>query len=206
MRPLTAFEAKVSEAILAFAEVRRWEFAACLETPGGPLIELRTLMRLDAADPSESVIQRVNQGAAVIVHHNHLSQESLSDADWKGVTNLFCEIFAHCADGTVYWGRAKDKAAITSALARPSLEYDATNLLFPLILNDPDSSSIAMFFRKEVINRAMRICGMVEYEYVWGSAAVPPCGPNAMSRPVHELGTRFDPALDRAAGDLARTF
>jgi len=205
MRALSPLEDEISKAIVSLADVQQWEFAAFLETANGPLIEIRTLMRIDGADPSEDVHRRAKQGGNIVVHHNHLSQESLSDADWNGLTDVFSETFAHCSDGTSYWGRAKDKSAIAKALATPGLENTATNLLFKLIFTDPDSALIAMFFRKEVINRAMCICGIVEYEYIWGSTCALPHGAKINVRPANEWGKHFDLDIDKAAKSLAQT-
>jgi hypothetical protein len=207
IRPLTKLEKQVAEALVSLAEVRSWEFAAFLETADGPLIEIRTLMRRDGADPSEDVHSRADQGAQIVVHHNHLTQESLSDADWKGLTELFSETFAHCSDGTMYWGRAKDKDAVRKVMETPSLENDATNLLCQMIRSDPDSSTVGAFFRKEILNRAMRVRGIVDYEYAWGSTNALPVGsPWSIVTPANEWGKRFDRYINEAAKSLARRF
>jgi hypothetical protein len=58
MRPLGSLEDEISKATILFAVVRQWEFAAFLETANGPLIEIRTLMRVAVASASAWVIRR----------------------------------------------------------------------------------------------------------------------------------------------------
>lgn len=204
MRALTRLESDVAAAIVSFAKVREWEFSASLEAPQGPLIEIRTLMRPDGADPSDTVLARAKAGGQVVIHHNHLSQESLSDTDWRGLAELFTETFAHCADGTRYWGRVKDPQAVQTVLTKSDLlEIEGGNLLFSSIMNHSHSTDIASFFRKEILNRAMRLRGYVDYEYVWGALQVPPFGPYALPWSAGDLGKNFDSYIDSAAAALA---
>ncbi|HEY4343242.1 MAG TPA: hypothetical protein VGN05_02765 [Parvibaculum sp.] len=163
-------------------------------------------MRSDGADPSEDVKQKALCGA-ITVHHNHLSQESLSFPDWYGLATLFYESFAHCRDETSYWGRVLDKRKITEIRQNnhQALEMNATNLLFSILTNNntPNPSDIATFFRKEVFNRAMRIQAIVEYEYKWGT----PSHTNPVTcdnTSVAGLGTRLNNFIDQAATELAR--
>lgn len=203
IRLLTRFETNIADALIVFADTRAWEFAAFLESPTGPCIEIRTTMNPAAAEPSRNVHDCIASGCNVIVHHNHLSQESLSDADWMGLAVLFYETFAHCADGTVYWGRVLDKVTIQQ-LPLQSLEGLAMNELFQLVSPNPniiDAASISLFLRKEVLNRALRIKNIVEYEYQWGSLAVG----GSIGYSAHELGIQFGPAIDAAATTIART-
>ena len=207
IRPLTPLETDTTEKILASAGIRPCEFAAFLDTPSGPLIELSTAGRPDGADPSEKVLQLIDAGHRVVVHHNHLSQESLSDTDWYGLAKKFAETFAHCADGTCYWGRVLQPSVVETAIANGAVELQANNLLYDLIIwDDSESPAVAQFFRKEVMNRAMRQCGFVEYEYAWGSLPNPPVGPSALTRTAGELGKRFDAKIDQAASALASHF
>jgi hypothetical protein len=205
MRPLTSFEQDVANGILASADEQQKEFAALLEGTNGPLIGTFSSGRADRVDLSEDVLKHVKEHGGVIVHHNHLSQESLSVDDWLGLTEVYAETFAHCADGTIYWGRAIDRVSISEVLQRyGSLEDPATNVLFNLIIfADQNSSSIATFFRKEVINRAMRIRGYVEYEYTWGSKYELPHGARVAALSVHVWGKQFNAQIDEAAQLLA---
>jgi len=206
MRALTTLETETVKEILSQAEDHGWEFAGFLESPNGPSLGIHTSRRPDGVDPPEQVVTRARQTGNILVHHNHLSQESLSDVDWMGMVELFSEMFAHCADGTMYWGRAKDKAALGRVLEfRVALELRAINSLVALIrYADANSSYIADFFRKEILNRAMRIRGIVEYEYRWGAGDAVPPGARAAARPAHEWGKRFDSAIDTVAVELAQ--
>jgi hypothetical protein len=63
-----------------------------LEGTDGPQIgTLFTSRRVDGVDLREDVVQRAREHGSVIVHHNHLSQESLSDTDWRGLIEVFAE-------------------------------------------------------------------------------------------------------------------
>jgi hypothetical protein len=52
LRTLTQFEQPIAAAVLKLGSQQRWEFAAFLAAPMGPLIEIRTVMRPDGVDPS----------------------------------------------------------------------------------------------------------------------------------------------------------
>lgn len=59
---------------------------AFLEIPEGPMIGgLETDMQIDGVQPSDEVISHSRQKAPIIIHQNHLSQESLCNADWNGL-------------------------------------------------------------------------------------------------------------------------
>jgi hypothetical protein len=209
MRLLSSFEDAVAVAVVDLGRFSNWEFAAYLEGPSGPLIELITRMRSDGADPSQDVQTKAAQGTAIVVHHNHLSQQSLSSADWYGLVHLFAESFAHCADGTVYWGRVLKKADVGQVLARyEPLRMNATNHLFNQLPSGAQSSDIAEFFSKEVVNQAMSLRGFVEYEVQWGSGNVLPestqNAPNAGS-PAGILGCAIAGKILEAAKALAPT-
>jgi hypothetical protein len=212
-RRLTAFEGTIANAVVSLGISHDWEFGAYLITPVGPLIEIRCLMRDDSADPSQDVHSLANAGAQIVVHHVHLSQESLSIPDWNGLVTLFSETFAHCADGTRYWGRVVDRAWVEKIVHCDAqrVEMNAQNHLFS-ILNGTTFNSIganaAQFFRKEVVNRAMRLRGFVEYEYSWGSKAVPPHVRQGYPAPPSSagiLGTSLEVHIDQAASLLAPT-
>lgn len=212
-RTLTAFEAPIAEAVVSLGISQNWEFGAYLIAPNGPLIEIRCLMRDDSADPSQDVHSLANAGAQIVVHHVHLSQESLSIPDWNGLATIFSETFAHCADGTKYWGRVVDRACVEKIVHCDAqrVEMNAENYLFSILDRTSfhsNGADAAHFFRKEVVNRAMRLRHFVEYEYSWGSKAVPPHvhnGYHARPNSAGILGTSLEVHIDQAAGLLAPT-
>jgi hypothetical protein len=135
------------------------------ESAAGPLLELVTDDLDDRADPRQATLDFIGQGGRPILHHNHLSQESLSFADWNGACDYFDEVFAHCADGTLYWGRVLDRPKVKALLDRAvAIETDAMNDLFQILLNagEAEASELSTFFRKEVANRAMALIDAVE--------------------------------------------
>ncbi|WP_454748923.1 hypothetical protein [Ciceribacter selenitireducens] len=184
-----------------------WEFAAFLKTPTGPLIEVRTLMRDDACDPSQDVHASAARGNPIVVHHNHLTQQSLSFPDWDGLCSIFSETFAHCADGTVYWGKVVSHADVLRVRAKAqNVELDATNALAKELGYQPDSAIVAEFFRKEVVNRAMLLCGFVEYEHAWGKGFALPYvrpGQTALGKPAGAFGSAIDHEIDLSAQAIA---
>jgi hypothetical protein len=215
-RPLTTFEIPIADAVIIFGLLKQWEFAAYLNTPNGPLIEMRCLMRDDCADPSQNVRSIAETGTQIVVHHNHLSQESLSFPDWNGLATLFDETFAHCADGTRYWGRVLNRPCVEKVIhcAAQTVEMNAENHLFSTLNNVPNQANhpmtpafLAHFFRKEVVNRAMRLRKFVDYEYSWGMQNIIPYfrpGQTAPG-PVGILGTVLEVYIDQAANVLAPT-
>lgn len=205
MRKITAFEQRVAETILTSADEQLQEYAALLEGAEGPLIRMFASGCADRVDLSEDVLKRVKQHGGVIVHHNHLSQESLSDADWTGLIEAYAETFAHCADGTIYWGRVLDQEATAKVIANGFVEWAAIDKLNKLVESHPDYPSIGTFFCKEVTNRAMRIRGFVEYEYSWGSEHVLPHGARSGGAPANVWGRHFNVPIDEAAKILAPT-
>ena len=211
-RSLTLFESPIADAVVKLGSLQKWEFAAYLSSPNGPLVEIRTLMRDDGADPSYDVWDLVKKNTPIVVHHNHLSQESLSHADWMGLTCGFDEIFAHCEDGTTYWGRVLACPCVIKRVLQKytTIETCAENNLFAILnaLNGPNAANLAHFFRKEVVNRAMGIRNFVEYEYSWGTHNIPPyVHVNAV--PAHGsagiLGAGLNGYIDQAAQILAHT-
>lgn len=217
-RDLTDFETSIAAEVVSLGTQQDWEFAAFLEAPkDGPpkdgLIEMRTLRVTDRADPSMDVHLKAKMGAKIVVHHNHLSQESLSFADWRGLSSIFEETFAHCADGTIYWGRVLDRCAVEKMLRckTQAVEVSAENLLFAILGQTTWSASatdLACFFRKEVVNRAMRICKYVEYEFAWGTTNITaPSLINQSTLPFKTaggLGAQLDTLIDKAAIKLAQ--
>lgn len=207
-RILTAFETPIAAAVVALGSSRNWEFAAYLETDTGPLIEIRTLMLDNCADPSQDVHDRAATGARIVVHHNHLTQESLSFPDWNGLAKIFNETFAHCADGTVYWGRMLKHASVKHIIDSSAItvETNAEQCLFNILNAGPCAAERAHFFRKEVVNRAMRQRGFIEYEFSWGTQNKQPyVGPGspAAPGPAGILGTSLNTPIDEAAKLLA---
>lgn len=206
-RPLTAFEQPIAATVVRLGTANSWEFASFLEAPVGPLIELRTLMRDDACDPSQDVHATAARGTAVVVHHNHLSQQSLSFPDWEGLCDVFSETFAHCADGTVYWGKVLSRPDVVRVRSKSSrVELDATNALFAQLGDLPHAAIVAEFFRKEVANRAMSDCGFVDYRHAWGTGTAVPytrAGQPKLGTSAGLLGNMIDKQIDRAAQVIA---
>lgn len=211
-RSLTQFEIPVVQQIIQSGSDKNWEYAAFLESANGPVIGgHQTDMRADGVSPSAAVILRAQQGVPIIIHHNHLSQESLSNSDWLGLNVFFSETFAHCEDGTTYWGRVLDKNSVAQVLSDyESHECTALNLLCTVMMQQNifrhTLTNEATFFRKEVVNRAMRICGFVEYEFSWGSLPHSSSATNGqwIQYPVGLIGPDMDSFIDSAAAQLAK--
>jgi hypothetical protein len=98
-----------------------------------------------------------------------------------------------------------NREATAKVIGSGQAELDAIKELSKLIDFHPDYTSIAMFFCKEVTNRAMRIRDLVEYEYVWGSKNEYPHGARAAAVPVYVWGKHFNSQIDEAAKTLAPT-
>lgn len=210
VRALTHFETAIAQNLVDLGNLKNWEFAAFVESPNGPLIEFITRMTDDGADPSSDVRNKATAGVDLTVHHNHLSQESLSFADWYGLATFFDETFAHCADGTCYWGRVINKAKVLDLHTNRAIaiENDALNALFSIIPNGPDAAALSDFFRKEVVNEAMKLRGFVEYEVDWGHGHNPPYvrpGNQPPPGPAGIIGALLSHQFAAAAAVLAPT-
>ena len=96
MRVLDQKENEIVSAIMAFSAVREWEFSAALDNKTFELEYFGTQMVKDKSEFPSS-INYLAKSKAITIHHNHLSKQSLSWADWRGLTIANChETFAHC--------------------------------------------------------------------------------------------------------------
>lgn len=206
-RPLTSFEMPYAARVVAEGMKDNFEHACFIETAIGPLLEVVTDCKDDRANPTQITLNFIAGGGRPILHHNHLSQESLSFADWSGASVMFDEVFAHCADGTVYWGRVLDHDGVAKVLARgEALEMTIMSTLHAKL----GLSVEAEFFRKEVINRAMRAKHFVDYEVLWGSKSALPYvraerGPPLTSTAA-QMAKPIEPDLEAIAIALSYAF
>lgn len=202
LRTMTPLETKTVLLLIEAGEQSHWEYSASLETPDGPLLEFSTEMLENQANPSSMLLYCISKFPKFVLHHNHLSGESLSGSDWRGASLYFNEIFAHCNDGTSYYGNVINHKRNLAFLFQ-TLEVNAQDLLF----KHTDNPDIDGFFRKEVINRAFKIKGLVEYEYKWGTLSIPHQKIVNMNIPgiqsVGELGVMYDDAINKAAHNLS---
>ena len=170
IRSLTAYEKPIVALINQLAQAHHYEYAAFLQTNNGPLIELKTDMRDDAVATSCLVKKLAMSGQQILVHHNHLSSESLSRPDWRGLTEFFQETFAYGKDGTRYYGRVIDKVHVEKVMNNYDIHQgQAETELFEAFLEfQPNPVDLGKKFGKEVLNRALRIRGWVDYRFCWG--------------------------------------
>lgn len=185
-----------------------WEYSASLESPLGPLLEIRTEKMSGKANPSQLLINDSSSYPHYVLHHNHLSGESLGFADWCGASTHFNEIFAHCNDGTYYYGKVLQKDILLSKInsVKIHLESIAENCLNDRLL-DVYSQAIS-FFRKDVICRAFKLRGYVDYGYQWGCSTVKHTEVERMNIngiiSVGKLGAILDTIINEAACELSK--
>ncbi|MGA4651326.1 hypothetical protein [Enterobacter hormaechei] len=205
-RQMTNLEIITAELLVKAGENTKWEYSAILQSSKGPLLEVSTEKLPQRATPSDSIMAEIMQWPEVVLHHNHLSGESLSLSDWRGTSVYFNEIYAHCNDMTSYYGKVLDKERILSLVNDTSLnlEIDAENTLFNYVKN----AEVAGFFRKDVICRAFKLRGYVEYGYSWGILSADHM--NVLNVNIDEissvgkLGRIFDPMIDMAASEFTK--
>ena len=172
---MTKFENSIASLVVRHGTENGWEYAASLEGPNGPLLEIITEKRDDRAKPGLHVMDRAKAGARIVIHHNHLSKESLSQADWLGLIDApFDEMHAHTADGTHYWARILNCKAVRATAERwETLELDAmdafSNSALQRYSGNSDPSGCSQFYRRHVIAKAMEQMNYVEYEFSWGT-------------------------------------
>lgn len=204
-RSLTPFEVPIANAVVHLGSLKEWEFAAFLEAPTGPLIEMRTLMLPHGADPSQDVLNHARKGQ-LVCHHNHLSQESLSSADWNGLLDVFAETWAHCEDGSQYRGAVLDPVQVSKIIQTTyqCCEMNAMNTLVSTLVAHgvADANPLGEFFRKDVVNRAMDLRGFVTYETLWGTNTTTRSAAQ-LGMPVGFAGRAINAHLDAAAQALA---
>ena len=200
----------IANDLVKLGVMQDWEFAAFLETKDGPLIEIRTTRSPSSAEPSLNVTNLASSHP-LVCHHNHLSHESLSFADWNGLTDIFKETWTHCLDGTKYFGKVLQKRKVKEIIdtKRQSLLMNAQNQLTPLLISksEPNSAILETFFCKEVVSRAMKQCGLVMYAVDWGTDMSCNLNINGKKYPRNAglYGTTYDADIDSAASVLART-
>jgi hypothetical protein len=148
----------------------------------------------------------------MVCHHNHLSHESLSSADWRGLVRIFNETWAYCEDGTQYYGRVLDINGVERVLRRnyQALESKAETDLSTILVaqGHPEAVTLAAFFRKEVLNRAMLLRDMVAYEFDWGTTNVPPvtlAGLPPLTSHAGHYGHTLAAEIDQVAAGIAPT-
>ncbi|WP_194727136.1 hypothetical protein [Noviherbaspirillum malthae] len=206
-RPLTQFEQNYANQVVANGTQNGCEYAAYLESPSGPLIICTTSNSTQMVDTPPSVHSAITARIPVVVHHNHLSQQSLSDDDWYGLSNGIAETFAHCADGTVYWGTVVVKAEVLKLCYDQKTQMDADNTWSKYapqhMSNDPLWNWIFGFYGREVLNRAMQLQGLVKYGYSWGSKPI--TRHQAVSGSAGLTGQQLDHLINQAAAEFAKT-
>lgn len=206
LRSMTNLEQKTALLLVEAGESARWEYSASFQCSTGPLLEFSTERLDNQANPSPSILTEIQGCPNSVLHHNHLSGESLSFDDWRGASCYFNEIFAHCNDGTLYYGKVLDAEKVLSVVNNKIfMETTAENCLFRFT-NTPQLDA---FFRKEVICRALKIRGYVEYEYSWGTGPISHQAilNIAMSgfQSIGELGAAFESLLQNAALELSKS-
>lgn len=203
-RPLTQFEIPYANQVVRDGTLKGWEYAAFLASSSGPLIAYATSNSSQYVNLPPSVQSARTAGTTIVVHHNHLSQESLSCDDWNGLANGFAESFAHCADGTVYWGTVADRDEVLRFCPNQKIQMEADNVWAATVphtvTSHPSSQWVAGFFGREVLNRAMHIRGFVKYGYLWGSKPVSPHG--TVYGPTGLTGQHLNALLHQAAAQL----
>ncbi|MER3383433.1 hypothetical protein [Pectobacterium aroidearum] len=205
LRKMTDLEQKTALLLVEAGECARWEYSASLHCPDGPLLEFRTEKQHNQANPSSELLDSISVHPNFVLHHNHLSGESLSFADWRGASNYFNEIYAHCNDGTSYYGKVLNQEEMLSLIndKKDLIEVMAENHLFKYT-ND---TKLDAFFRKEVICRALNIRGYVEYGYSWGERRINHQAILTMKifgiQSIGQLGTACESWIQSAALDLS---
>jgi len=177
IRQLSSKEIEIRDSILDLSKTREWEFSGILNARNEILIELKTEMLPQRCEPSADVHILANQpDSHLILHHNHLTKESLSSADWNGACYLFKEIFAHCDDGTTYYGKVKDKLQVLKNIEQFTYQQHLLSA-GNLILNNSQKlyffNATPIDYAKETINNAMKIKGYIEYDVDWGAFCRP---------------------------------
>ncbi|MDD5587049.1 MAG: hypothetical protein PHY92_08880 [Alphaproteobacteria bacterium] len=179
MRSLSQLENNVVSAIKGFSAIKTWEFSAAIKNKE-MLLYFGTQMIKDASELPCHVNEMAKNGVEITVHHNHLSNESLSWADWHGLAEIgYYETFAHAANGIIYWGQVINKDAVMNCYSNRTTIDNALQRVLPSVIVDRGFGRAYedwanSFFEKHVLAESLKAKGYVNYDVDWTNS--PACG------------------------------
>lgn len=172
---MTALENKIAAFIIQHGTTNKWEYTASLESPNGPLLEIITEKLPNRANPGTVVMNAAKNGIPIVIHHNHLSQASLSQDDWFGLIQApFSETHVHVDDKTHYWGQVVSFHSVLSTfnslISGCSIDVFVENTFVNHAIHScaPNIVSQAAFFRGHIIASSMKQKKYVNYDVSWG--------------------------------------
>lgn len=122
------------------------------------------------ANASPLLQQHWSAAGRIILHHNHMSGESLSHLDWQALcTKPMDEIVAHAPDGSVFLGKPVDPVGTLTALTNwHNATIAADNAMMALMGRAPNAATLAGKLSKHVLALALAENGHVTYEQEFG--------------------------------------
>jgi len=206
IRTLTSIEENCVTEIFEYFNETGFEYAVYLASQDGPVVE-RVKGTAIGADPSPESIERARKGEAFVVHHNHPSQGALSDTDWFGTATLgFKEIFAHSADGTIYWGKCLQPVQLLRLKTGPkdkNLAQQAYAVLSDVLFGASlfDETIYVDMLQMHVLSLALKYKNIVDYQVQWGTRDI--FGPTIE---VNLVAKHLQPYCLQAAEKMAKFF
>lgn len=169
MRKRSLLEIDIAKEVVCAGSGCEFEFAAFVDINTGECLSFKTDRNDYGCQPITEVKLAASHGAKIALHHNHLSRESLSWPDWNGAANIpFCDVFAYCDDGTIYWGRMRKKDDFNKySPSRGGWDVPAEDAF--LQFAGANNVEWAARFKKHAINLALKEKDVVEYEVIFGT-------------------------------------
>jgi hypothetical protein len=169
-RSLSHAEQRSAVALNCLGLISGWEWLAAFDSNRTELLTFRTDRDPRRTNWDQELLDHWAAGGRCIVHHNHPSGESLSDADWLALVRYpLDEIFAHAEDGSIFYGRLLDAAAAPAALANWVAATNAADAAFMAALTGvPDVLTITEQLSKHLVGEALSTRGVALYAHELG--------------------------------------
>lgn len=169
-RTLTTEEQQAIVALHAIGPISRWEWMAAFDANAIDLITFCTDRHPRGVGADASLRAHWTAGGRCIVHHNHLSRESLSNKDWDAlVSQPADEIFAHTDDGSIFQGQPVDRPELAAALANWEAATYAADAAFMAAMPPlPNLIDLTEQLSKHLLGCALERRGLAVYTYEMG--------------------------------------
>ena len=165
-RTLTPQERQAITALHAIGPLSGWEWIAAFDTNAIDLITFCTDRHPRGVGADPHLLAHWAAGGRCIVHHNHLSGESLSNKDWDAlVSQPADEVFAHTDDRSIFQGIVVDRPGMAAALADWDSATNAADAAFMAAMPPlPNLLDFTQQVSKHLLGCALASRGLAIYE------------------------------------------
>ncbi|QNM83320.1 hypothetical protein H8M03_02950 [Sphingomonas sabuli] len=207
-RTLTPQEYQAITALHAIGPLSGWEWMAAFDTNAIDLITFCTDRHPCGVGADAALLAHWAAGGRCIVHHNHLSGESLSNKDWGAlVSQPADEIFAHTDDGSIFQGLIVDRPGMAAALGKWRDATNAADAAFMAAMPPlPNLLNLTNQLSKHLLGSALARRGLATYAYELGPSwsALVAAYPGAIARGVSAAGAVLQTEMPLSAACAGR--